>query len=172
MDQLVKKSKHLSLVLRHKPESAGLTLDDAGWVEVSKLLPAMKMTIEELKDVVENNNKQRFEFNIDESKIRARQGHSVDVDLGYKPEVPPDVLFHGTVKSSLDSIMKEGLKKMNRLHVHLSPDMETAIKVGSRRGIAVLLKIDAKRMHEAGIKFYHTDNNVWLTDNVPAKYIS
>lgn len=172
-----KKSKFLSLVLRHKPEKIGITLDKAGWVSVRDLLSALnkygkKMTMEELQEVVQNNDKKRFSFSEDGRKIRANQGHSVNVELGYIEKEPPNVLFHGTVSKYLDSIFVSGLNKMQRHHVHLSKDIETATKVGSRRGKPVILVVDSKSMFERGHKFYLSDNGVWLTDHVPALYIT
>jgi putative RNA 2'-phosphotransferase len=161
----------LSYILRHRPDSAGLTLDENGWAEVGTLIYNLGITRKDLEFIVENNNKKRFEFSDDGAKIRARQGHSVDVDLGYEELVPPDTLYHGTVGKVLDDIRKSGLLKMNRHHVHMSPDEETAIIVGRRRGRPVVLEIKAGEMCEAGHKFYKTDNNVWLTDRVPPEYL-
>ena len=168
-------SKFLSLVLRHQPEKIGITLDAQGWVDIGTLISAYNkhrkdtLTRELLNTVVETNNKKRFA--IDGNKIRASQGHSVNVDLGYKEQVPPDTLYHGTVSKFLDPIYKEGLIKGTRHHVHLSVDKETAINVGSRRGKPIVLSIDAKSMYENGFKFFVSDNGVWLVDNVPTDYI-
>ena len=170
-DALVRRSKHLSLVLRHDPASVGLTLDGAGWADVDKLLPAMKLTREQLEEVVRDNNKKRFEFSPDGAKIRASQGHSVDVDLGYEEQTPPKTLYHGTSKSLLDTLIVEGLKKMQRHHVHLSVDVPTALTVAKRRpGAPMVLEVWADRMHADGHKFYLSTNGVWLTDHVPSKY--
>jgi len=172
-----RRSKFLSLVLRHRPEAANVELDEQGWVAVNQLMKGLRAkdnswNMELLRDVVENNNKKRFEFNDSETKIRARQGHSVQVDLGYEEQVPPDVLYHGTVGKYLDSIYKDGLRKMKRHHVHLSADTETATTVGSRRGKPVILAVDAARMVEDGYKFYLSNNGVWLTAHVPSEYLT
>lgn len=172
----VKISKFLSLVLRHRPELIGITLDSAGWVSVSELLHACQahrqpLTLAELHEVVENNNKRRFSFSEDGKRIRANQGHSLNVELGYNSSVPPAILYHGTVEGFMPSIKKEGLKKGSRHHVHLSPDEETAHIVGSRRGKPVILKVDSKRMHENGYEFFLSANGVWLTAHVPPEYL-
>ena len=169
-------SKFLSLVLRHKPDTIKIRLDKNGWVQVDELLAKLKqhnreMSMKDLRDVVKFNDKKRFEFNEDGTKIRASQGHSVKVDLQLKAERPPAKLYHGTVAKALDSIKKEGLSKMNRHAVHLSEDIPTATKVGSRRGEAIILEVDANHMNADGIKFFKSKNGVWLTDNVPPKYI-
>lgn len=167
-------SKYLSLILRHQPQSIGLVLDPNGWADVDELLnkSKLKFSFQQLVEVVEKNDKQRFILSDDQTKIRANQGHSIKIDLDLTPQIPPPILYHGTVEKYLDSIRIEGLKKMNRNHVHLSKDIETAQKVGSRRGIAIILKIDAKAMNNDEILFYCSENGVWLTDNVPTKYIS
>ncbi|MDB5246187.1 MAG: phosphotransferase KptA/Tpt1 [Segetibacter sp.] len=166
----------LSLVLRHQPDSIGITLDENGWTDVKLLIKQMNkhsfnVTSGILKDVLENNNKQRFAFNDDKSKIRAVQGHSVNVNLGLVPQVPPPVLYHGTGEHCLEQIQTRGLHKMNRQHVHLSAEAETAKKVGQRKGKAVILKIEAAKMHKKGHTFFVSENNVWLTDHVPPAYI-
>jgi putative RNA 2'-phosphotransferase len=165
-------SKLLSLVLRHKPETINIILDEQGWTNVKDLLNQLNknnysVTFEMLDYIVRSNNKSRFSFNEDQTKIRANQGHSVDVVLGYEPKEPPDVLYHGTADRFLESIMKTGLQKQARHHVHLSADTQTAIAVGQRYGKPVVLTILAKRMYSAGYKFYRTDNDVWLTEQVP-----
>ncbi|MDN3238144.1 RNA 2'-phosphotransferase [Glycomyces tritici] len=169
--RLVKVSKYLSRHLRHEPERLGIELDEHGWVEVDALLKALEdrnfqVTREELEEVVARNDKQRFALR--DGRIRANQGHTVDVDLGLAPAAPPPVLYHGTVGGFVATIREEGLKAMDRHHVHLSPDRETAVKVGSRRGKPVVLVIDAERMAGAGHAFYKSENGVWLTDHVPA----
>lgn len=169
---LVKTSKRLSLVLRHKPESVGVKLDAAGWTDVDGLLRAMRISREDLNKVVADNNKKRFEFSGDGKRIRASQGHSVDVDLGYEPSDPPDVLYHGTYANALDSIFKTGLDKRDRHHVHMSKDVATAQQVGQRRGDVRILLVNAAAMVRDGFKFYVSTNGVWLTDHVPAKYLS
>ncbi|MCL9805943.1 RNA 2'-phosphotransferase [Flavobacterium amniphilum] len=169
-------SKFLSLVLRHAPETIKLSLDVNGWADVEELLKQCnafqkKLDKETLEQVVETNDKKRFAFNDDKTKIRASQGHSVAVDLDIKPITPPDILFHGTVEKFLEAIKKEGLQKMSRQHVHLSKDIETATKVASRRGKPVILSIETQRMVEDGYLFYCSENGVWLTDEVPVAYI-
>jgi putative RNA 2'-phosphotransferase len=175
-DDLVKHSKFMSLILRHKPEKVGLTLGDGGWVNTFDLIKAMNdhnypITLDTLITVVEDNDKKRFSFNHDRSMIRAAQGHSVDVKLDYRPKRPPDRLHHGTVYAFLKSIKQTGLDKGKRHAVHLSEDYATAVKVGSRRGDPVILIIKAKEMHEDGYSFFQSDNGVWLTDFVLPKYI-
>jgi putative RNA 2'-phosphotransferase len=170
-------SKFLSLVLRHKPETIGISLDDQGWTDVGILLRKFNeqghpITTEILEHVVKTNIKKRFAFNADHTKIRANQGHSVEVELGYEAKQPPKVLYHGTAVRFLESIMKTGLLKQTRHHVHLSEDIDTAIHVGQRYGKPVLLEISAGEMEKSGFTFYVSDNNVWLTDHVPIKYIS
>lgn len=167
---LKKASKRLSYVLRHRPDSVGLTLDDAGWVPVEKLLKTMGLTRAQLEDVVAHNDKQRF--TIDGDRIRANQGHSVDVDLGLEPVLPPQRLYHGTVARSLDSIREKGLVKGARHHVHLSADRQTATKVGARRGKPVILEVDSAGMAAAGFVFYRSANGVWLTDSVPPSFLA
>ena len=173
----VKRSKFLSLVLRHRPEAIGVTLDENGWVDVDVLLEACRekgqgMTREELAETVRTNDKQRFAFSPDGLRIRANQGHSVAVNLGLEPKTPPDVLYHGTTDRFLESILKQGLQKRKRHHVHLSRDPVTATSVGGRRGRPMVLHIDTARMHADGFLFYCSENNVWLTDEVPAEYIA
>jgi putative RNA 2'-phosphotransferase len=169
-------SKFLSLVLRHKPETIGVNMDTNGWVVVDELIEkcgkkGMTFDFETLEEVVLTNDKQRFAFSDDYVRIRANQGHSVNVDLQFEPSEPGGYLFHGTVEKFLESIRAEGLQKRSRLHVHLSKDLETATKVGSRRGKPVILKIDADQMVKDGYAFYRSQNGVWLCDEVPAKYI-
>lgn len=168
---LVKTSKHLSKVLRHDPGSVGLTLDAAGWVSVSNLLSAMRLSMENLEQVVEDNNKKRFEFNEDKTRIRASQGHSVDVDLGYEAKVPPETLFHGTSTDLIPILYKEGLKKMGRHHVHLSVDFPTAQVVARRRPNPIVITVLAGEMHRKGFEFYLSTNGVWLTDIVPINFL-
>ena len=170
-------SKNLSYVLRHRPDTIGLELQEGGWVDVPVLLDAMKrsgkaVSLEELQIVVAENNKQRFEFSADGAQIRARQGHSVEVDLGYEATTPPAVLYHGTATRNLDSIFADGLQKGRRHHVHLSTNKETMIQVAMRHGKPVLLAVDAALMSEAGCEFYVTSNDVWLTDHVAPEYLT
>jgi len=171
-----KLSKLLSLTLRHKPETLGVTLDENGWADVKNLLGAMQgrgygVDFSQLENMVINNDKQRFSFNADKSKIRANQGHSLKINLQLTPLKPPDFLYHGTVAKFLESIKLNGLQKRSRHHVHLSPDIATATKVGSRRGKPTILRIKSTEMHKDGYKFYCSENGVWLTDKVPAQYI-
>jgi putative RNA 2'-phosphotransferase len=171
-----KTSKFLSFVLRHKPEELNLEMSEDGWVSVDELVDNMNLSGKEidvdiLNEIVETNDKKRFEFNSDGSMIRASQGHSINVALGYDAVTPPPVLFHGTVQKALAPILKSGLNKMSRDHVHLSDDYVTAFKVGSRRGKAVILLVDSKRMHNDGYSFYKSTNGVWLTDRVPSEYL-
>jgi putative RNA 2'-phosphotransferase len=167
----VRTSKFLSLVLRHKPEEAGLTLDASGWCPVADVLKGCKLTREELDLVVNTNDKKRFEYSADGKRIRASQGHSIEVDLKYEPVEPPEFLFHGTATRFLDSIKKQGLVKGSRQHVHLSGVYETAVKVGKRHGKPAVLLVEAYLMHGCGHEFYLTPNGVWLTDSVPPEYL-
>ncbi len=179
--ELVGMSKFLSMVLRHKPETIGIKLDDEGWVDVQQLIDLSNiyqteknlslLTRSILDEIVSTNDKKRFEYSDNGWMIRARQGHSVDVDLGYKPKCPPKYLYHGTAKQFVDSIKTNGLDKRKRHHVHLSNDDDTAYKVGKRHGIPFILKIDCETMNKDGYEFFETDNNVWLVDSVPPKYI-
>ena len=169
-------SKFLSYVLRHRPDSIGLTLDEGGWAEVSDLLARAAekgrvISIEHLRKVVRENDKQRFSFDEDGKRIRANQGHSIPIDLGLEPRVPPEVLFHGTASRFVSAIREQGLVSRSRQHVHLSLDRETATKVGGRHGKPVILTIRASRMHGDGHVFFLSENGVWLTERVPARYI-
>lgn len=169
-------SKFLSLILRHKPDTIKIKLDKNGWANVDELLHGLKnakkdMSMDQLREIVKHNEKKRFEFNEDHTKIRASQGHSVKVNLNYKAERPPMKLYHGTVEKFVNPILKDGLSKMKRHAVHLSEDIATAVNVGGRRGEPVILEIDSGAMYADRIKFYKSTNGVWLTDNVPAKYI-
>lgn len=169
-------SKFLSLVLRHKPEEIGLSLDANGWAGVSELLQRMsaagvKIDRTTLERVVAVNNKKRFAFSDDGTRIRANQGHSVEVELGYQPQTPPAVLYHGTAEKNVQAILKEGLVKQSRHHVHLSADTDTAVKVGQRHGKPVVLQVSAGEMRKDGHVFYRSANGVWLTEGVPPRYI-
>lgn len=170
-------SKFLSYVLRHEPTAVGIALDSGGWVTVDVLLDACaqhgrRLSRAELDEVISTSPKQRFALSDDGQRIRANQGHSTAVDLGYEPAEPPDVLFHGTVARLLPSIRDKGLQRMERHHVHLSPDEAIARAVGGRRGKPVILRIDARAMRHAGHVFFVTPNGVWLTDEVPASFLS
>jgi len=169
-------SKFLSLVLRHAPEEIHLILDNNGWADTAELIEKCKtkniyFNIEELTEIVETNDKKRFAFNEDKSKIRASQGHSIDIEIGLNPIEPPTYLYHGTSINTVDLIQESGIQKMNRQHVHLSQDTDTAIKVGSRHGKPKVFKVNAHTMFEDGIKFFKSENGVWLTDFVDKKYI-
>lgn len=173
---LVKRSKYLARHLRHQPEALGLTLDPGGWVAVDALLAAMRrhgieLSRAQLDEIVARNNKQRFSFDETGTRIRANQGHSIPVDLQLAPATPPDALYHGTSKATIGPILREGLQKMRRQHVHLSRDKATAIKVGSRHGAPIVLLVDAAAMARDGYQFFLTDNGVWLTDHVPPRYL-
>jgi putative RNA 2'-phosphotransferase len=172
----IRLSKFLSKHLRHAPQAIGLTLQAGGWVKVADLLPACAahghpLTRDELEDLVEDNDKQRFAFDETGQRIRAQQGHSVEVDLQLTPAEPPAVLYHGTVPAALPAIRAAGLQKMSRHHVHLSPDEATARRVGQRRGQPTLLAVDAAALYQAGGVFYRSGNGVWLTDSVPPQYL-
>jgi putative RNA 2'-phosphotransferase len=171
------RSKFLSFVLRHQPDAVGVELDANGWIAIDRLLEACAahgkpMTRAMLDEIVATSPKQRFAVSPDGLRIRANQGHSVDVDLDYEPAIPPDVLFHGTVTSVLALVRDRGLLKMARHHVHLSPDRETARIVANRRGAAVILEVAASRMHRDGHVFYRSANGVWLAEHVPAGYVT
>jgi putative RNA 2'-phosphotransferase len=173
---LVSTSKFLSLVLRHQPEVIGLSLDEAGWASVADLIALANshkhsLSLELVREVVLTNDKKRFAFNADGTKIRASQGHSLAVDLELQPVSPPAVLFHGTATRFVDSIKRQGLVPGSRQYVHLSTDIETATKVGQRHGKPVILLIEAKQMFAAGHKFYVSENGVWLTAAVPTDFI-
>ncbi len=175
--QTVKTSKRLSRVLRHDPDSIGITLDEAGWVRVDVLLAALarrggQLTRTQLDHVVETNNKKRFAYSEDGLRIRASQGHSVTVDLGLAAAEPPAVLYHGTGHRSVEAIFRDGLLPMSRQDVHLSADTETAERVGSRHGRPVVLRVDAAGLAAAGHTFRVSANGVWLTGTVPPSYLS
>ncbi|MEZ6037227.1 MAG: RNA 2'-phosphotransferase [Planctomycetota bacterium] len=173
----IRVSRFLSLVLRHRPDKIGLTLDAAGWADVDELLRRLAvhghaLDRDNLEQVVRRCDKQRFAFDPEGAHIRAVQGHSRDVELGYAPAVPPNELYHGTAERFVAAIRREGLRKMQRHHVHLSPDLDTATRVGARRGPAVVLRVDAKAMQRDGHTFFVADNGVWLTDAVPPQYLA
>jgi putative RNA 2'-phosphotransferase len=174
----IRVSKFMSLVLRHKPEAAGLKLDKDGWAPLHLFLIGVQkefpnVMLADIKEIVRESDKQRYALDANELRIRATQGHSVKLaGTTVAPATPPDVLYHGTAWANEDSIVAEGLKPMSRIHVHLSVDRETAKKVGSRHGYPVVFAVDAKRAHTDGISFYVADNGVWLADVVPARYLS
>ncbi len=170
-------SKRLSLILRHQPEKAGLTLGDGGWVAVAELLAGLDtigwgISEDDLHRVVAHNDKKRFTLSEDGAMIRAAQGHSVEIVQDLATIIPPDTLFHGTATRFLDAILAEGLKKMSRQHVHLSADIDTATRVGQRHGKPVILTVASAAMHADGHAFYRADNCVWLTDTVPSRYLT
>jgi putative RNA 2'-phosphotransferase len=174
--RLVTVSKFLSKHLRHDPEALDLTLAPGGWVPVTDLLAAadrvgFPISRAELDQVVRESDKQRFGFDPTGTQVRANQGHSADVDLQLEPVEPPPTLFHGTGEQSVPPILRDGLKKVSRHHVHLSKDVETARKVGARHGKPVVLTVDAAAMRAAGLVFYCSANGVWLTDSVPPEYL-
>ena len=174
--ETVRTSKFLSLILRHEPERVGLKLGDAGWIGVDELLKAVNshgvsLTLDELKHIVATSDKKRFAFSEDGRRIRASQGHSVEVDLQYPPQTPPELLYHGTATRFLDAIRQHGLQNMQRHDVHLSAETRVTLQVGGRHGKAVLLTIRAGDMHRAGFVFRCSANGVWLVDHVPPQFI-
>ena len=169
-------SKFLSLVLRHQPELIGLELDANGWTSVDELISKaasqkMVYTPELIRTLVRESDKQRFALSEDGARIRANQGHSVEVELGYAPAQPPTVLFHGTAERNLPSILEKGLVRGERHHVHLSADRETALKVGQRHGKPVLLVVESGIMHAQGVTFFRSANGVWLTEHVATRFL-
>lgn len=172
-EELVNKSKLLSLILRHKPQTVGLKLDANGWAKVSDIITNTNITLAELLEIVKDNDKQRFALNESGTLIRASQGHSIPVELNLRRAYPGSVLYHGTKTQFLDSIRKKGLQKQNRSHVHLSSNEETAIEVANRRkGKSVLLIINTHQMRIDGIEFFQSDNKVWLVNEVLPRYIT
>jgi putative RNA 2'-phosphotransferase len=174
--QLVTISKFLSKHLRHQPEALGLTLAEGGWVDVDDLLAAcgrhgFRLTRGQLDEVVRRNDKQRFAFDPSGRRIRANQGHSVEVDLQLEPVPPPSVLYHGTASANVWSILEKGLLRMSRHHVHLTAEVVTARKCGKRKGVPVVFTLDAPAMSGDGILFYRTANGVWLVEHVPPQYL-
>lgn len=169
-------SKFIALILRHKPDTVGITLDEHGWASVSELISGInacgnEIDMQTLEDIVAEDEKQRYSFNSDKTKIRANQGHSVNVDVELKKAVPPETLFHGTGEKFVSSIKSEGLKPKSRLYVHLSKDRETAVKVGSRHGKPVVFEVNSGEMSRCGFEFFLSENDVWLTKIVPAEYL-
>ena len=168
-------SKYISLILRHKPETIGISLDEHGWANVDELIAGIQksfdITPEMLDDIVRTDSKHRYSFNEDKSLIRANQGHSIPVDVELEEKIPPKLLWHGTGEKYIGSIDKQGLIPKSRLYVHLSNDEKTARVVGTRHGIPVLYRVKAKQMYEDGYKFYLSVNGVWLTTEVPLKYL-
>lgn len=168
-------SKLIALVLRHKPEELGLSMDRHGWVEVGALIEKINalqpFTMEMLQEIVDTDNKKRYSFNADKSCIRANQGHSIPVDLDLLPVIPPKTLYHGTATRFSQSIEENGLLPRQRQHVHLSANLETAVTVGKRHGTPVVYEIDAEAMCKSGHVFYCSENGVWLVNAVPAAYL-
>jgi len=174
--QLTHISKFLSLVLRHQPETIGIQLDEQGWAGIEELLEkanhyGVRFDREILNHIVASNPKKRFAFNDTYDKIRASQGHSIDIELGYSNQRPPEILYHGTGEKSVQSITATGLEKRSRQHVHLSSDPETAIKVGQRHGKPYVFKVLAEKMYLDNFPFFLSANGVWLTDHVPPAYL-
>ena len=174
--ELKSKSKFLSLVLRHKPEVADVIPDENGWCQIQALLSGaesagVNISRSELEEIVETNEKKRFRLSEDGLRIRANQGHSIEVELGLTEMEPPKILFHGTTTRFEESIMKSGLVRMKRHHVHLSSDIGTAKAVGMRHGKVLILEIDSDKMRKDGYKFFLSENGVWLVDHVPIKYM-
>ena len=174
--QKTKLSKFLSLVLRHKPETVGLTLEENGWVKVETLLKACaenknSFSREELEEVVATNDKKRFSFDETGTRIRANQGHSLKIEIEFEEKIPPKFLFHGTAEKNVKMIREKGLQKMQRHHVHLSADPETARNVGIRYGRPVIFQIETEKMLADGFKFFVSANGVWLTDEVPPEFL-
>lgn len=174
--QITHISKFLSLVLRHQPETIDIQLDQNGWTNVKDLIEkannyGIKFDREILNHIVATNPKKRFAYNDTFDKIRASQGHSVEIELGYTNQKPPEILFHGTAEKFVQSILDTGLEKGNRQQVHLSADVETAIKVGQRHGKPFVFKVVAEKMYNDNFEFFISDNGIWLTDNVPTKYL-
>ena len=172
---LTETSRYIALILRHKPETIDIKLDEHGWARVGELIKGVSkthpLTMEMLEKIVEIDDKQRFAFNEDKTLIRANQGHSVSVDVQLKEAVPPKILYHGTAEKYVESIERSGLFPKSRLYVHLSDNSETAIKVGSRHGNPMVYTVDAERMSNDGYVFYRSANGVWLTKAVPIEYL-
>ena len=169
-------SKFLSLILRHKPETIGIKLDEHGWADVSELISGISKTrpfdMKMLEEIVRTDNKQRYSFNENKTLIRANQGHSIPVDVELEKKTPPEFLYHGTGEKFVSSIDKEGLLSKSRLYVHLSKDTETAVKVGSRHGKPVVYRVAAGKQADEGYEFFFSVNGVWLVKDVPAEYLS
>ena len=168
-------SKFISLILRHKPDVIGITLDEHGWANVDELIAGVSkthpLTMATLEQIVAEDEKQRYSFNEDKTLIRANQGHSIPVDVELEEKEPPEILFHGTGEKYVDSINREGLIPKSRLYVHLSANEETAFKVGQRHGKPVIFTVKSGEMHRDGYKFYCSVNGVWLTKSVPIEYL-
>jgi len=172
---MVQISKLIAMVLRHRPDYLDIQLDEHGWADVSTLIERINaiqtFDMAMLEEIVRTDNKQRYAFNQDKTKIRANQGHSIPVDLQLAPKQPPSILWHGTGLKNVAGIWKKGLLPNGRQYVHLSDDPETAAKVGSRHGKPVIFVVDADAMAKDGLRFFQSENGVWLTDDVPSKYL-
>lgn len=168
---LIETSKYISLILRHKPETIGITLDEHGYANVNDLLNGLNINFQILEEIVKTDNKNRYSFNDDKTKIRANQGHSINVDVELIEKKPPDILYHGTATKYVSDINKYGLLPKSRLYVHLTDSIEVAKATGVRHGELVIYEINAKKMYEKDIKFYLSVNNVWLTKRVEKEYI-
>lgn len=175
MDKLQTTSKYIALILRHKPEVIGISLDEHGWADVQELISGVGKTydidMDLLEEIVRTDSKQRYSFNSDHTMIRANQGHSIPVDVELKEEEPPEVLYHGTGEKYVASIRLRGLIPKSRLYVHLSKDMQTAVTVGKRHGSPFVFIIQSGQMYRDGYKFYLSENGVWLTGEVPVRYL-
>lgn len=173
---LTQTSRYISLILRHKPETIGITLDEHGWANVDELIAGVNrthpLTMELLKEIVRSDEKQRYSFNEDKTLIRANQGHSIPVDVELPELEPPSILYHGTGQKYVESIDRQGLLPKSRLYVHFSTDKDTAVKVGKRHGVPVIYTIQAGKMFADGYLFYCSVNGVWLTKEVPIKYLT
>ncbi len=169
-------SRFISLILRHKPEVIGITLDEHGWANVEELIAGVNQTRPldrtGLEEIVRTDEKQRYSFNADKTKIRANQGHSVPVDVELEAVTPPEILYHGTGEKYVESIEARGLIPKTRLYIHLSGDYETAFKVGARHGTPRIYQVHAGQMTADGYVFYRSVNGVWLTKEVPLKYLT
>lgn len=177
MIDLTSTGKFIALILRHKPETIGITLNEHGWANVDELVAGIQKTrpefdMEVLKEIVRTNNKRRYAFNEDHTKIRANQGHSIPMDVELREAVPPEILNHGTGERAVPSILEQGLLPGKRLYVHMSTDIQTVINVGKRHGKPFFFRIQARRMQEDGFRFYFSENGVWLTKIVPPAYLN
>ena len=169
--ELIRIAKYITLLLRHQPEKEHLSIDKYGYVFIKDLISKLKLSLSELDIIVKTDNKSRFSYDTSKKKIRCSQGHSIDVDVQLKEEEPPDILYHGTSWKYVESIFKTGIEKRNRLYVHLSKDVETATTVGKRHGELYIFEIDTKKMYKDGIKFYLSENKVWLTEYIDVMYL-
>lgn len=174
-DEMTETSKLIAYMLRHRPNEFGLSMDQHGWVDANEVVKAVaarhKFDAKMLEAIVASDEKKRYSFNEDKSKIRANQGHSIQVDVEMPERIPPEVLYHGTGEKYVEQILKSGLLPKSRLHVHLSKDHDTAVSVGSRHGKPAVFEVRAKAMHDAGHKFWLSENEVWLTKAVPVEFM-